>query len=377
MIKGIIICQARRITRRGRPWIDRSVNPNVDEWEATGEFPGRKLFKELGEIGALGTTKPIDYDGLGLDYSYAIAVAEQIGNIKCGSIPMAICVQTDMATPALATYGSDYLKKEFLTPSVSGDRISCIAVSESSGGSDVAAIKTTASRSHLAGSTDLVVKGEKCWITNGIQADWACLLANTSAEPSHRNKSLICVPLNLPGIHRVPLAKSGMLCSDTAQIFFDDVKVPKCHIIGEEGDGFIYQMKQFQDERLVTVAVALSPLQRCIDETIEYTRNRRIFGSTILGQQYIQYNLAEMQTELEAVRSLLYRAVETRLSGEDVTMLASMGKLIIGKLARKITDSCMQVRFFYKKIHLKCKFVCHSRLLKIYFRFFKFILLLS
>jgi len=245
-----------------------------------------------------------------------------------------------MATPSLAEYGSDSLRREFLSPSISGDYVSCIGVSEASAGSDVAAIRTRARRH----GDDLIIDGSKCWITNGNQADWICLLANTNDNSAiHRNKSLICVRLDEPGIHRSKqIEKLGMHSSDTAEIFFDGVRVPRKNIIGDEGRGFVYQMRQFQDERLVTAAVSLEPLQRVIDLTLEYTNQRQAFGQSILDNQVVQYRLAELLTDLEAVRSLLYRAVVERLAGNDVTLLASMVKLKSGRLARTTTDACLQ-----------------------------------
>uniref|UniRef100_A0A8C0V336 Probable acyl-CoA dehydrogenase 6 n=1 Tax=Cyanistes caeruleus TaxID=156563 RepID=A0A8C0V336_CYACU len=190
---------------------------------------------------------------MGLDFSYNIAVAEELGNIRCGGIPMAIGVQASMATPALTRFGSHELKKQFLVPTIAGDFVACLGISEAGAGSDVANIKTTAVRK----GDEYVINGGKMWITSGSQADWMCLLANTSEGPPHRNKSLICLPMNLPGIHVAKkIDKLGMKSSDTAQIFFEDVRVPCKNLIGEEGKGFTYQMLQFQEERLWGVAIA-------------------------------------------------------------------------------------------------------------------------
>src|SRR5688500_12261816 len=211
------------IRRTLRAIIDKDINPHVDKWEEDGIFPAHEVFKKLGDAGLLGIHKPVEYGGMGLDYSYAMVMAEELGHINCGSVPMAVGVQTDMATPALARFGSDELRKEFLTPSISGDFVACLGVSEVGAGSDVASIKTTARR--VGG--DYVIDGGKMWTTNGTQADWICLLANTGGEQMHRNKSLICVPMKTPGVQIVKkLDKMGMRSSDTAQIFFDSVKVP-------------------------------------------------------------------------------------------------------------------------------------------------------
>ncbi|CAD6188405.1 unnamed protein product [Caenorhabditis auriculariae] len=324
-----------------RKIIDDKINPQVRDWERDGIFPAHQVFKTLGRVGIFAANKPQKYGGLGKDFSLSIAVAEELGSIACGSVPMSLLVQSDMATPALAEYGSDELRETFLRPSISGDVVACIAVSEPHAGSDVSAIRTTARRS----GGDLILNGTKMWITNGEQADWACVLANSVDNSDiHHNKSLICVPLHSEGVHRSRrLEKLGMRCSDTVQLFFDDVRVPVKNIIGREGYGFLQQMKQFNDERLVTVAVALAPLQKCISDTLNYARDRRIFGSTLLDQQYIQYGLAELQIELEATRSLLYRTVLARLDGEDVSLLTAMAKLKVGRLARKVTDRCLQV----------------------------------
>ncbi len=194
-----------------------------------------------------------EYNGLGLDYSYSIAFFEELAKINCGAIPAGLEVQTDMAVPALAKFGSDELKREFLAPTIAGDYVSCVGVSEPSGGSDVAALTTKAVRK----GDDLIINGGKMWTTNGVQADWMCLLANTREGAPHRNKSLICVPLKSPGVTIAKkIAKLGLLSSDTAQIFFEDVRVPAKNIIGDEGMGFVYQMIQFQDERLCTAATS-------------------------------------------------------------------------------------------------------------------------
>jgi len=181
------------------------------------------------------------------------------------------------------------------------------------------------------------------WITNGTQADWICLLANTSDGPAHRNKSLVCVPMNAKGVTVArKLDKLGMRASDTAQIFFEDLRVPQRNRIGEEGAGFTYQMLQFQEERLWSAASGLIVKERMIEETIEYTRERRAFGRPVLDNQVVHFRLAELKTEVEALRALVYRAGALMLNGEDVTMLASMAKLKSARLAREVADTCLQ-----------------------------------
>jgi citronellyl-CoA dehydrogenase len=327
------------IRRNAKKFIEAEINPFVDEWEAAGIFPAHDLFKKMGDQGYLGINKPAKYGGLGLDYSYQLAFIETLGHIRCGGVPMAIGVQTDMATPALARFGSEELCKEFLEPSIKGDYVACVGVSETGAGSDVASIKTTARKD----AADYVITGGKMWITNGTQADWICLLANTGDGPVHKNKSLICVPMKSKGVTIArKLDKLGMRSSDTAQIFFEDVRVPQRNRIGKEGEGFTYQMLQFQEERLWASASKLVMLERFIDDTIAYTGQRKAFGQSILDNQVVHFRLAELKTEVESLRALVYRAAELMLRGEDVTMLASMVKLKGGRLGRQLTDACLQ-----------------------------------
>ena len=265
-------------------------------------------------------------------------MAEALGTCACGGVPMAIGVHTDMATPALARFGSDELRREYLVPTIAGDVVSCLGVSEPGGGSDVAAVKTTARQD----GDDYVINGTKMWITNGLKADWCCLLANTSDGPVHRNKSLIVVPMDARGITRQKIHKIGMHASDTAQLFFDEVRVPRRNLIGQEGMGFTFQMLQFQEERLWGAASSLKGLDRLIDLTIDYTRQRKAFGKSILDNQVVHFRLAELRTEVEALRALTYRAVEMYVAGKDVTKLASMAKLKCGRLSREVADSCLQ-----------------------------------
>ncbi len=319
-------------------FVQKEINPFVAEWEAAEQFPSHEVFKKLGDLGLLGLKYPEQFGGAGLDFSYSMVMAEALGECNCGGVPMAIGVQTDMSTPALARFGSDELRKEFLTPTISGDYVACLGVSEPGGGSDVAAVKTTA----RSDGGDYVINGTKMWITNGMKADWCCLLANTSEGPAHKNKSLIVVPMDAPGISRQKIHKIGMNSSDTAQLFFDNVRVPKRNLIGQEGLGFTFQMLQFQEERLWGAAGSLRSLDRLIDQTVDYTRQRQAFGKSILDNQVVHYRMAELRTEVEALRALTYRAVEMYIGGKDVTRLASMAKLKCGRLSREVTDSCLQ-----------------------------------
>ena len=327
-------------------YIDEQINPHVDEWEEAEIFPAHKVFKGLGDLGLLGLTKPEAYGGAGLDYSYSLMMAETLGHIRCGGVPMAIGVQTDMCTPALARFGSDELRQQFLAPAIAGDMVGCIGVSEPGAGSDVSGVKSHARKD----GDDYIISGQKMWITNSIQADWMCMLVNTSEGPVHKNKSLIMVPMRdgpngklTKGIEVAQkLRKIGMNSSDTGLIFFDEVRVPQRYLVGQEGQGFIYQMQQFQEERHWASASGLVAMDECIQETIEWAQQRRMFGSTLIDQQWVQFKLAELQTEVEALRALTYRAADVYMNGQDALQLASMAKLKTGRLTREVADTCLQ-----------------------------------
>lgn len=322
-----------------KQFVDTEINPHVDEWEKAGIFPAKALFKKMGALGLLGISKPVQFGGSGLDYSFEVVAAEELGASLCGGVPMGIGVQTNMATPALARFGSDELRNEFLAPAIAGDRVACIGVSETHAGSDVARIKTQARKD----GDDYVINGSKMWITNSTQADFICLLANTSDGKPHANKSLIIVPTNTPGISfSERLDKLGMRSSDTAQIFFDNVRVPQRYRIGDEGAGFLMQMLQFQEERLYSAAVGIKGLEMCVQHTIDWCRQREVFGQPLIDNQSVHFRLAELQTDIEALRALTYRACENHIHGEDVTQLASMAKLKVGRLSREVTDACLQ-----------------------------------
>ena len=327
-------------------YIDEHINPHVDAWEAAETFPAHDVFKGLGQLGLLGLTKPEAYGGAGLDYSYSLAMAETLGHIECGGVPMAIGVQTDMCTPALARHGSDELKRQFLAPAISGDMVGCIGVSEPAAGSDVSGIKSFARKD----GDDYVITGQKMWITNSLQADWMCMLVNTGEGPIHKNKSLVMVPMRdrpngklTKGIEVArKIRKIGMNSSDTGLIYFDEVRVPQRYRIGAEGQGFIYQMQQFQEERLWAAASCLQSLDNCIRWTIEWAQERKLFGATLADQQWVQFKLAELKTEVESLRALTYRACDLYVQGQDVLELASMAKLKAGRLNRIVPDTCLQ-----------------------------------
>lgn len=320
-------------------FVDTELNPHVEAWEEAGIWPAREVLKKMGDLGLLGISKPEAYGGMGLDYSYSLVFAEEMGNCSCGSLPMAIGVVTDMATPALAKFGSDALREEFLAPTIAGEQVCSIGVSEPGAGSDVANIQTRAVKE----GDDYIINGQKMWITNGTQADWICLLVNTSEGSRHGNKSLVIVPMDTAGVHvEKKLDKLGMRASDTAIIHFDNVRVPQRFRIGQEGAGFMYQMMQFQEERLYGAMSAVKGMERAINQTIDYCKERQTFGQPLINNQVIHFRLAELQTEVECLRALCYQACEDYVNGKDAVKQCSMAKLKAGRLVREVADSCLQ-----------------------------------
>ena len=326
----------RQMVRR---FVETEINPYVEAWEEQRIFPAHELFKKMGNLGLLGLSYPEEYGGGGVDYWYSVVFLEEIGRIHCAGVPMGIAVHTDMATPALAEFGSHELKQRFLAPAIAGDMVAAIAISEPDAGSDVAAIRTRAE----ADGDDYVINGAKMWITNGTQADFVTLLARSSGEHGFKGMSLIVVPTDTPGFsvsHK--LEKLGNHSSDTAILSFDNVRVPKANRIGEEGMGFSLQMKQFQRERLAAVLMSISGMERAIRMTINYGRERQAFGKPLIENQWIHFKIAELLTEVEALRQLAYHCVRVTVAGGDMTKEVSMAKLKAGRVAREVADTCLQ-----------------------------------
>ena len=322
-----------------RRFVQQELDPHADEWEEAGQWPGHEVLSKMGALGFLGLSYPEEHGGQGLDFWYTVIFCEELAKTASAGVTTGITVHTDMCTPALAQYGTDALQRAFLEPSLRGEYVGCVAVSEPDAGSDVANIRTRAN----ADGDDWVINGRKLYITNGAQADWACVLARTSDEPGARGMSLIIVPTDTPGFSvSRKLRKLGNHSSDTAELIFENVRVPRTNTIGEEGMGFILQMRQFQRERLVGAIVAYSSAEKVVRETIAYTQQRHAFGAPLIENQAIHFRLAELLTEIEALRALCYDATEQYIAGDDITLLASMAKLKGGRLAREVTDSCLQ-----------------------------------
>jgi alkylation response protein AidB-like acyl-CoA dehydrogenase len=322
-----------------RDLVEGEINPHVDEWEAAGIFPAHELFPKLAAIGALGLEYDPEYGGQEADHSFTLVLAEELGRADCAGVPMAIAVQTSMATPALARFGSEELKRAYLEPALRGEQVASIAVSEPDAGSDVAAIRTTARRD----GDDLVVSGSKMWITNGTRADFLTMAVRTGGE-GYGGISLLLFPTDVKGfgVSR-KLEKVGLPSSDTAALFFEDCRVPARWILGELDQGFTHIMMNFQGERLVAAVQAVAGMQLMLEGALRYGEERRAFGRPVRSFQAWRHRLADHLTAVEAARWLTYRACDLFARRQVAVKEISMAKLFACELAQEVAYDCMQL----------------------------------
>jgi citronellyl-CoA dehydrogenase len=344
-----------------RDLFEREIEPHVDAWEAARTFPAHELFPKLAAVGLLGLEYEEAYGGMAADHSFTVVAGEEMGRISCGGVPMAMAVQMSMATPALARYGSDELKKEYLAPSIRGELVASVAVTEPDAGSDVAGIRTRAVRD----GDEWVINGSKLYITNGTQADWLCLLARTSEEAGYRGMSLIVVPTSVDGVVvSRKLEKLGMWSSDTAELSFSDVRVPVSHTIGEIGRGFQQQMVQFQAERLITVYKQVGSIELALQRTRAYLLERQAFGKPLMANQHLQFALAELSARHDMLKHYARAAADAVTRGEDATRFATIGKLMGSRLQREVADTALQFHggIAYMAEHWASRFYRDTRL---------------
>ncbi len=347
-----------------RQFVEKEIEPHVEEWEQEGIWPARQVLQKMGALGMLGLSYPEEYGGSGLDYWYNVVLAEELGRISCGGVPMGITVHSDMATPALAEFGSEELKQKYLVPAIAGEKVFSIGVSEPDAGSDVASIRTRA----VVDGDDYIINGNKMWITNGTQADIIVTLVRTSEGSGYRGMSLIVVPTETPGFSvSKKLVKLGMHSSDTGLLNFDNVRVPQSNRIGEEGMGFILQMMQFQKERLIGSVSSLAGAEQMIELTVKYCQERSTFGQPLIDNQWIHFKLSELMARCEAQRQLNYHCARIMIAGQDATKEVSMAKLLMGRLAREIADTCLQFHggMGYVEEYPVARYFRDSRLLSI------------
>jgi len=320
-----------------REFVAKELAPHADEWEKAELFP-REVFKRCGELGFLGAHYPEDVGGAGGDYWYAAVWAEELVRSNCAGLNMGLMVQSDMATPIIAELGTREQKDEFLAPALRGEKIASLGVSEPNCGSDVASIRTTAKK--VGG--DYVINGAKCWITNGTRADFITLAVRTGAD-GYGGISLVTFPTDVKGFKVTrKIGKAGNHASDTAELSFEDCKIPTRYLLGEENHGFYYIMMNFQGERLVAALGAVAGAQQALDNTIKYTQERSAFGRPILKFQVWRHQFAELATEIEAARWLSYRATDLYNRKQEAVKEITMAKLYAGELLNKVVDRCLQ-----------------------------------
>ncbi len=326
--------------REFRRFVENELAPHADEWEEAEIFP-REIFARFGEMGFFGVRYPEEHGGLGGDIWYTVVMCEELPRSLTAGLPMAMLVQSDMATPIIGEIGTPEQIEEFLKPAIRGEKIAAIGVSEPDAGSDVAGIKTTAMRD----GDDYVINGSKMWITNGTRADFITLAARTS-ESQHGGITLFTFPTDTPGYEvGGKIKKMGNKCSDTATLFFDDCRIPARYRLGEEGHGFYHIMTNFQGERLVGGLMGMAGAQLALDKTIEYCKERQAFGRPLTGFQVTRHKLVELQTEIEAARWLAYRAAELfEERGPGATREITMCKLYCADIANKVAYACVQMQ---------------------------------
>ncbi len=322
-----------------RDFVTKEINPHVLEWEQAGRMPLRQVFTQMGELGMLGLGYDPAFGGQGADHLFTLILAEEFGRADHGSFPMALGVQVDMATPSLARFGTERLKKSFLQPALEGKMVASIAVSEPDAGSDVANIATRAVRD----GDEWVISGSKMWITNALQADWLCLLVRTSDEGGFGGMSQIVFPTDTKGFEvSKKLDKLGMRASDTGLLSFDECRVPVDNTIGQIGQGFQQQMSQFVVERMWASYSAVGSCDRALQRTAEFLKERVVFGEPLMAKQHLQFSLAGLAAEVDMLRVYNLAIAQAYEAGSNTTRQATIAKLKSGGLSRKVADLCLQ-----------------------------------
>jgi citronellyl-CoA dehydrogenase len=330
-----------------RAFAEKELAPHVEEWEHDELFPNW-VFKRAGELGILGAHFPEEHGGAGLDYWFSAAKAEELPHSRMAGVNMGLLVQSDMATPVISDIGTKEQIEEFLKPALAGDKIASLGVSEPAAGSDVAGILTTAKPD----GDDFIINGSKTFITNGTRADFVTMLVKTAPDRGAHGCSFFLVPTKLPGFNVAKkLKKIGNKSSDTAELFLDDVRVPKRYLLGELNMGFMYLMQNFQTERLIAAVGAVASSFLILENTIQYGRERKAFGKPIIKREVWQHKFVDHYTKLEAAKAFVYKCVDAYndekyvkkqpLSMETVKLI-SMAKILAGDLTSEIVDDCLQ-----------------------------------
>lgn len=326
------------MSRTLRKFVDREITPNTLQWERQGEIP-REIFTKLAKLGFLGVRLSPEYGGGGLDFWFTVVLLQEL--MRCGSIGVAVAVMThaEFATKVIERGGSHELKLKYVQAAAEGRLIGALGVSEPGAGSDVANLQTRAVRD----GDDYVINGSKLYITNGTIADFITTAVRTGGE-GHKGISLIVVPADTPGLTRKRLQKIGTHSSDTAELFFEDCRVPATNLVGKENEGFRLIMQGFEGERLVLAVMACSQARLMFEEARKWGHDRKAFGQSILGFQVWQHRMADVLTQIEAAETLTNRAIEMYVNGEPANSIISMAKLFATEMALDTARECAQIQ---------------------------------
>ena len=330
-----------------RKFAEKELAPYADEWEKAEIFPN-EVFKRAGELGIFGAHYPEEVGGAGGDYWFSVAKSEELPRCLMAGVTMGLLVQADMATPVINDLGTKEQIAEFLTPAIRGEKIAALGVSEPNAGSDVAGIQTWAKKD----GDDYIINGAKTYITNGCRADFVTLLVKTAPEQGAHGCSFFLVPTKTKGFSVAKkLKKIGNHSSDTAELAFEDMRVPKRYLLGEENMGFMYLMQNFQSERIIACTSACSGSGLIMDEAIAYGKDRKAFGKPIIKREVWQHKFVDLYTKCEAAKAFNYKVVdhynEERyvkkgpLSMETVKLI-SMAKILVGDVTGEVMDQCLQ-----------------------------------
>ncbi|WP_188456959.1 acyl-CoA dehydrogenase family protein [Virgibacillus oceani] len=326
-----------------RKFLQKEVEPNYDNWEENRIIP-IELWRKMGEMGFLCPHVAEAYRGLGLDFSYSVIILEELERV--GTSLTGIGLHSDIVVPYIESYGTEEQKKRWLPGCVTGENITAVAMTEPGTGSDLANIAATAIRD----GDDYIVNGQKTFITNGIHAGLILAVVKTDpkAEPKHKGISLLIVEDGMEGFSRGrKLNKVGMHAQDTAELYFEDCRVPAANLIGEEGKGFHYLMEKLQQERLVVAIAGLAASEDMVEITLDYVKSRKAFGKPIGSFQNTQFKLAEMATKVEIGKSFLESLIEDHIAGKDIVNRVSMAKYWLTETAKEIASECMQLHGGY------------------------------
>jgi len=321
-----------------RDFLQKEVVPHIEKWEKTGTIE-RFIWKKFGEMGLFGINYPEIYGGMQLDLFYTVIFLEELQKIKSSGFAAAMWAHAYLAMTHLNAEGDERIKQEYLVPSISGDKIGALCITEPFGGSDVAGMRTTATKS----GDKYIINGSKTFITNGVYADYYVVAAKTKPELGNKGISIFLVDTNLKGISATKLDKLGWRASDTAEIAFDNVEIPAENLMGEADNGFPYIMQHFAFERLIMAINAHARAEFAIDYTIDYMAQREAFGTTINKFQALRHTMVEHATEVEHCKIFNYAAIARLDKGEYVVKEATMAKLKSAKVADDAIYSCMQM----------------------------------